>query len=88
MAGSILVGVSVLWVLFEGMGYHLMTLICHCLMLSLSFLFFGSYAAPFVNRLGTILPSSLYKHLFFKQKSSYLFLAHFAMTLLASDHNF
>ncbi|ONK61735.1 uncharacterized protein A4U43_C08F33030 [Asparagus officinalis] len=56
MTGGIVVGVTTLWLLFEGMDYHLLTFICHCLILSLLLLFFGSYAAPLVNRKPPTLP--------------------------------
>lgn len=50
MSGSILAGVTVIWLLFEWMGYHLLTFICHSLIFSLAALFLWSNAASFLNR--------------------------------------
>lgn len=52
MSGSILAGVTVIWLLFEWMGYHLLTFICHSLIFLLAVSFIWSNAASFVNRLG------------------------------------
>ncbi|XP_073113439.1 reticulon-like protein B1 [Elaeis guineensis] len=50
MSGSILAGVTIIWLLFEWMGYHLLTCICHSLifLLAVSFIWFN--AASIVNR--------------------------------------
>uniref|UniRef100_A0A0D6R624 Reticulon-like protein n=1 Tax=Araucaria cunninghamii TaxID=56994 RepID=A0A0D6R624_ARACU len=50
MSASVLVGATVLWVLFEGMEYHLLTFICHVLILSLAILFLWINSATFLKR--------------------------------------
>lgn len=50
ISGSILAGVTVIWLLFEWMGYHLLTFICHSLIFLLAISFIWSNAASFVNR--------------------------------------
>ncbi|XP_038980389.1 reticulon-like protein B1 isoform X2 [Phoenix dactylifera] len=50
MSGSILSGVTIIWLLFEWMGYHLLTFICHSLIFLLVVSFIWSNAASFVNR--------------------------------------
>ncbi|KAG1371453.1 reticulon-like protein B1 [Cocos nucifera] len=50
MSGGILAGVTVIWLLFEWMGYHLLTFICHSLIFLLALSFIWSIAASFVNR--------------------------------------
>ncbi|MQL79797.1 hypothetical protein Taro_012260 [Colocasia esculenta] len=47
-AGILLSG-TVIWLLFEWMGYHLLTLICHSLIFALAVLFLWSNASSFVN---------------------------------------
>ncbi|URE00336.1 Reticulon-like protein [Musa troglodytarum] len=49
-SGSILAGVTVIWLLFEWIGYHLLTFICHSLILLLAVSYLWSNAALFVNR--------------------------------------
>nr|CAB3465635.1 unnamed protein product [Digitaria exilis]CAB3503832.1 unnamed protein product [Digitaria exilis] len=49
-SGSILAGVTVIWLLFEGIGYHLLTFLCHSLIVFLTVWFVWSNAASFVNR--------------------------------------
>jgi len=50
MSGGILAAVTVIWLLFEWMGYHLLTFICHSLIFLLAVSFIWSNAASFVNR--------------------------------------
>ncbi|KAI0498147.1 hypothetical protein KFK09_021388 [Dendrobium nobile] len=50
ISGGILASVTVIWLLFEWVGYHLLTFICHSLMLFLAALFLWSNAASFLNR--------------------------------------
>ncbi|PKA61809.1 Mediator of RNA polymerase II transcription subunit 33A [Apostasia shenzhenica] len=50
MSGGILAGVTVIWLLFEWMDYHLLTFICHSLIFFLAALFLWSNAASFINR--------------------------------------
>ncbi|KAF0928125.1 hypothetical protein E2562_037950 [Oryza meyeriana var. granulata] len=49
-SGSILAGVTVIWLLFEGIGYHLLTFFCHSLIVFLTVCFVWSNAASFINR--------------------------------------
>ncbi|KAF5790528.1 hypothetical protein HanRHA438_Chr09g0395961 [Helianthus annuus] len=41
---------TVIWVLFELVEYHLLTLVCHTLILALAVLFLWSNAASFINK--------------------------------------
>ncbi|KAK4376152.1 hypothetical protein RND71_006829 [Anisodus tanguticus] len=50
ISGGMLAGATVIWFLFECIGYHLLTLICHSLIVSLAFLFFWSNLSFFVNK--------------------------------------
>ncbi|KQK06901.1 reticulon-like protein B1 [Brachypodium distachyon] len=49
-SGSILAGVTVFWLLFEAIGYHLLTFLCHSLILFLTVCFVWSNTASFINR--------------------------------------
>ncbi|KAK3139114.1 hypothetical protein QOZ80_5AG0377960 [Eleusine coracana subsp. coracana] len=49
-SGSILAGVTVIWLLFEGIGYHLLTFLCHSLIVFLTVCFVWANAASFINR--------------------------------------
>ncbi|OAY71347.1 Reticulon-like protein B5 [Ananas comosus] len=49
-SGSILAGVTIIWILFEWLGYHLLTFICHSVIALLALSFIWSNAASFVNR--------------------------------------
>ncbi|GMJ06490.1 hypothetical protein HRI_004318300 [Hibiscus trionum] len=49
VSGGVLGGVTAFWFLFEVLDYHLITLICHILILSLSVLFLWSNASNFIN---------------------------------------
>ncbi|THU46415.1 hypothetical protein C4D60_Mb09t04700 [Musa balbisiana] len=46
----VLGGASAIWILFELMEYHLLTLVCHCLILSLAILFLWSNATTLINK--------------------------------------
>ncbi|XWS50428.1 hypothetical protein CRYUN_Cryun12cG0086900 [Craigia yunnanensis] len=50
ISGSVLGGATALWVLFEMLEYHLISLVCHILILSLAILFLWSNASNFINR--------------------------------------
>lgn len=50
MSASFLVGATVLWILFEGMEYPLLTFVCHVLILSLVILFIWINSATFLKR--------------------------------------
>lgn len=49
-SGVVLAGATSIWLLFEVMEYHLLTLVCHCLILSLATLFLWSNACTFINK--------------------------------------
>ncbi|CAN6443927.1 unnamed protein product [Victoria cruziana] len=50
ISAGLLGGVTLVWLLFEWLGYYLITLVCHGLILSLAILFVWSNAASFVNK--------------------------------------
>ncbi|KAG6497723.1 hypothetical protein ZIOFF_045627 [Zingiber officinale] len=50
ISGGIVAGATVIWLLFEWIGYHLLAFICHFLILSLAVCFIWSNAASFVSR--------------------------------------
>lgn len=50
MSGGLLAGATVIWLLFEWIGYHLITFLCHSLILSLATLFLWSNLSYSVNR--------------------------------------
>ncbi|XVE58447.1 hypothetical protein DITRI_Ditri04bG0170000 [Diplodiscus trichospermus] len=50
ISGGVLAGATALWVFFELLEYHLITLVCHSLIVSLSILFLWSNASNFINQ--------------------------------------
>ncbi|XP_010925814.1 reticulon-like protein B2 [Elaeis guineensis] len=50
ISAGVLGGATAVWVLFELLEYHLLTLVCHCLILSLAILFLWSNASIFINK--------------------------------------
>ncbi|KAM2281785.1 hypothetical protein COP2_043265 [Malus domestica] len=50
ISASVLGSATVLWVFFELLEYHLITLVCHLLILSLAVFFLWSYASTFINK--------------------------------------
>ncbi|XP_031503996.1 reticulon-like protein B1 [Nymphaea colorata] len=50
ISAGMLGGVTVVWLLFEWLGYHLLTLVCHFLILVLAILFLWSNATSFINK--------------------------------------
>ncbi|KAK1286853.1 Reticulon-like protein B1 [Acorus calamus] len=50
ISGGVLGGATAAWVLFELLEYHLLTLVCHCLILSIAVLFLWSNATTFINK--------------------------------------
>ncbi|KAI8569686.1 hypothetical protein RHMOL_Rhmol02G0296600 [Rhododendron molle] len=50
ISGGLLVGVTAIWVLFELFEYHLLTLVCHGLILALAILFLWSNASSFIKK--------------------------------------
>uniref|UniRef100_A0A0A9HIJ2 Reticulon-like protein n=1 Tax=Arundo donax TaxID=35708 RepID=A0A0A9HIJ2_ARUDO len=47
---GVLGGVTAIWILFELLGYHLLTFVCHGLIFSLGVLFLWCNAASFINK--------------------------------------
>ncbi|KAF5451145.1 hypothetical protein F2P56_031434 [Juglans regia] len=52
----VLGGATALWVLFELLEYHLVTLVCHMIILSLTILFFWSNAPTFIKKSPPCIP--------------------------------
>ncbi|PRQ60280.1 hypothetical protein RchiOBHm_Chr1g0379491 [Rosa chinensis] len=50
VSGSVLGGATVLWIFFELLEYHLITLVCHMLILSLGVFFLWSNVSSFINK--------------------------------------
>ena len=50
ISASVLGGATALWVFFELLEYHLVTLVCHILILSLAVLFLWSNVSTFINK--------------------------------------
>ncbi|GLT78163.1 hypothetical protein SLA2020_497090 [Shorea laevis] len=50
ISAGVLGGTTAIWVLFELLEYHLLTLICHCLILALAILFLWANATIFINK--------------------------------------
>ncbi|XP_052171455.1 reticulon-like protein B1 [Diospyros lotus] len=50
VSAGVLGGVTAIWVLFDLLEYHLLTLICHGLILALAVLFLWSNASTFINK--------------------------------------
>lgn len=50
ISAGVLGGATIMWVLFELLEYHLLTLICHCLIISLAILFLWANATTFINK--------------------------------------
>ncbi|CAL9162417.1 unnamed protein product [Musa hybrid cultivar] len=50
VSAATLGGATAIWVLFELMEYHLLTFVCHSLILSLAIMFLWSNASTFINK--------------------------------------
>ncbi|GJN06511.1 hypothetical protein PR202_ga24243 [Eleusine coracana subsp. coracana] len=50
ISAGVLGGATAIWILFELLGYHLLTFICHGLIFSLGVLFLWSNASSFINK--------------------------------------
>ena len=50
ISAGVLGGATAAWVLFELIEYHLLTLVCHVLILALAILFLWSIAHTFINK--------------------------------------
>ncbi|CAI0444688.1 unnamed protein product, partial [Linum tenue] len=55
ISGGVLGGATAAWVLFELLEYHLLTLVCHALILALAVLFLWSNASAFINNFSIFL---------------------------------
>lgn len=49
-SAGVLIAITIIWVFFELLGYHLLTLLAHCLILGLAMLFLWSNASTFINK--------------------------------------
>ncbi|CAO2209380.1 unnamed protein product [Urochloa humidicola] len=50
ISAGVLGGATAIWILFECLGYHLLTFVCHGLIFSLGVLFLWSNASSFINK--------------------------------------
>jgi len=50
ISAGVLGGATAAWVLFDLLEYHLLTLVCHCLILTLALLFLWSNATTFIHK--------------------------------------
>lgn len=55
VTGGVLGLATAIWVLFELLEYHLLTLVCHILILGLAIIFLWSNASTFINKYGSLL---------------------------------
>ncbi|KAF5187585.1 Reticulon-like protein b2 [Thalictrum thalictroides] len=56
ISAGVLGGATAAWVLFELLEYHLLTLVCHGLILTLAILFLWSNASTFINKSAPHIP--------------------------------
>ncbi|KAJ8768598.1 hypothetical protein K2173_022719 [Erythroxylum novogranatense] len=61
ISAGVLGGATAVWVLFELLEYHLLTLVCHGLILALAILFLWSNASTFINKTPPRIPE-IYIH--------------------------
>jgi len=69
-SAGVLVGATVIWLLFEWLGYHLLTLICHVLILGLTILFVWSNASAFINKQPVRIPQISFSEQLFQDVAS------------------
>lgn len=50
ISAGVLGGATAIWVLFDVLEYHFITLVCHALILVLAVLFLWSNASTFINK--------------------------------------
>uniref|UniRef100_A0A5B7CE48 Reticulon-like protein n=1 Tax=Davidia involucrata TaxID=16924 RepID=A0A5B7CE48_DAVIN len=50
ISAGMIAAATVMWLLFEWIGYHLLTFVCHSLILSLAMLFLWSNVSSFLNK--------------------------------------
>ncbi|XP_021909232.1 reticulon-like protein B1 [Carica papaya] len=83
ISAGVLGGATALWVLFELLEYHLITLVCHILILSLAMFFLWSNASTFINKSRPHIPDVSIPEDYFLQVASALRIEiNRAMTLL------
>ncbi|CAD5182292.1 unnamed protein product [Musa acuminata subsp. malaccensis] len=58
-SAAVLSGATPVWVWFELMEYHLLSLVCHCLVSSLAILFLWSDTSTFINKSRPHVPEDL-----------------------------
>ncbi|THF98694.1 reticulon-like protein B1 [Camellia sinensis] len=56
ISAGVLVGATAIWILFELVEYHLLTLVCHILILLLATLFLWSNATTFIKKSSPHIP--------------------------------
>ncbi|PON43876.1 Reticulon [Parasponia andersonii] len=56
ISAGVLGGATAIWFLFELIEYHLLTLVCHLLILALALLFLWSNASTFINKIPPRIP--------------------------------
>ncbi|XP_057853250.1 reticulon-like protein B1 [Cryptomeria japonica] len=70
VSASVLVGATAIWFLFECMGYHLLTLICHLLILSITVTFLWSKGSAFINKQSADIPKVAFSEEMFQNVAS------------------
>lgn len=71
-SASVLAGATVLWLLFEWLGYYLLTLICHVLILGITILYVWSNASAFINKQPVRIPQISFSEQLFQDVASAL----------------
>ncbi|KAJ4837799.1 Reticulon-like protein B1 [Turnera subulata] len=66
ISGAVLGSATAIWVLFELLEYHLITLVCHVTILALSLLFLWANASTFINKAPPRIPEVIIpeKHIY------------------------
>ena len=59
LSASTIVGAAILWVVFEWIGYHFVSVISFVLLVAIVFVFLWSYTADLLNRSLSLPPSFL-----------------------------
>jgi len=71
-SAGVLAGATVMWLLFEWLGYYLLTLICHVLILGITILFVWSNASAFINKQPVRIPQISFSEKVFQDVASAL----------------
>eukprot|EP01018_Ginkgo_biloba_P000587 Gb_10741 [translate_table: standard] len=72
ISAGVLAGATVIWLLFEWLGYYLLTLICHVLILGMAILFLWSNASAFINKSPPHIPQISFSEELFQNVASAL----------------